>query len=206
MIKDIWFRAEEIVSKVNVAEIVVNVFKTIIMFIACVGVFTVLLISTLFNGRKRIIYNRDSTKEYLVRYYLFLKDRKNFPFNFTLHKVMMSDEPILHSHPWNWGALILKGGYWEHTPEGKFWRGPGSIRFRKAEDLHYLELAKDENGNEIPCWSIFFMGKKSEGDHWGFLVNGKMIHHEEFLKNREKYPTTRLEQMSNLTHDPIAHC
>ena len=50
------------------------------------------------------------------------------------------------------------------------------------------------------------MGKKTEGDHWGFLVDGKMIYHEEFLKNRDKYPTTRLEQMSNLTHDPIAHC
>ena len=83
MIKDNWFKAEEIVSKVNVAEVVVNLFKTIIMFVACVGVFLVLMISTLFKGRKRIIYNRDSTKEYLVRYYLFLKDRKNFPFNYT---------------------------------------------------------------------------------------------------------------------------
>ena len=51
MMKDLWFKAEEIVSKVNVAEVVVNVFKTIIMFIACVGVFAVLLISTLFKGR-----------------------------------------------------------------------------------------------------------------------------------------------------------
>ena len=50
MMKDLWFKAEEIVSKVNVAEVVVNVFKTIIMFIACVGVFAVLLISTLFKG------------------------------------------------------------------------------------------------------------------------------------------------------------
>ena len=100
----------------------------------------------------------------------------------------MSDEPILHSHPWSWGALILKGGYWEHTPEGRFWRGPGSLRFRKADALHYLELDKDENGNNIPCWSIFFMGRKSPGDHWGFQINGKMIHHEEFLNNRDKYP------------------
>ena len=146
------------------------------------------VITKFFKGRKRIIYNRDDTQEYLVRYYLFLKDRKDFPFNITMHKVMMSDEPILHSHPWNWGAIILKGGYWEHTPEGKYWRGPGSIRFRKASDLHYLELAKDENGNNIPCWSIFFMGKKSPGDHWGFQINGKMIHHEEFLNNRDKYP------------------
>ena len=35
------------------------------MFIACIGVFLVLLTATLFKGRKRIIYNRDSTKEYL---------------------------------------------------------------------------------------------------------------------------------------------
>ena len=187
MFKDLWFKAEEIVSNVNVADVVVKIFKTIIMFIACVGVFIVLLISKLFKGRKRIIYNRDGTKEYLVRYYLFLKDRKNFPFNFTLHKVMMSDEPILHSHPWNWGALIIKGGYWEHTPEGKHWRGPGSLRWRKSDSLHYLELAKDKDGNEIPCWSIFFMGKKSDGENWGFLVNDKMVHHEEFLNNRDKY-------------------
>ena len=38
------------------------------------------------------------------------------------------------------------------------------------------------------------------------LVDGKIIEHEEFLNNRHKYPTNRLEQMANLTHDPIAHC
>jgi hypothetical protein len=81
------------------------------------------VIKNFFRGRKRIIYNRDNTREYLVRYYLMLKDRKDFPFNITLHKIMMSDEPILHNHPWDWGAVILKGGYWEHTPEGKHWRG-----------------------------------------------------------------------------------
>ena len=47
----------------------------------------------------------------------------------------------------NYATLILKGGYWEHTPEGKFWRGPGHFRYRKSDDLHRLELAKDENGN-----------------------------------------------------------
>jgi hypothetical protein len=191
MIKDLWFKAEEIVSKVDVADFVVNVgwfilfvFKTIIMFIACVGVFAVLLITNFLKGRKRIIYNRDSTKEYLVRYYLFLKDRKRFPFNITLHKIMMSDEPVLHNHPWNWGALIIKGGYWEHSLKGKTWRGPGSLRFRKAEDLHYLELAKDKDGNEIPCWSLFYMGKKS--DSWGFYVDGEIIDNEKYLSDRKK--------------------
>ena len=81
MIKDIWFKAEEIVSKLDVAEMVFKIFKTIIMFIACVGVFAVLLLSTLLKGRKRIIYNRDGTQEYLVRYYLFLKDREEIRYN-----------------------------------------------------------------------------------------------------------------------------
>ena len=68
------------------------------------------------KNRKRVIRDRDSNEPYLVRWYLFLKDRKNFPFNVTLHKVLKSDEPVLHDHPWNWGAIILKGGYYEHIP------------------------------------------------------------------------------------------
>ena len=138
------------------------------------------IVKSFLKNRKRIILDRDNTNEYLVRYYLFLKDRKSFPFNITLHKILKSDEPTLHNHPWNWGALIVKGGYWEHTPDGKFWRGPGSFRYRKSEDLHYLELEKDENGNELPCWSLFFMGKQKTD--WGFKVNNKIVNHEKYLK------------------------
>ena len=61
------------------------------------------------------------------------------------------------------------------------------VRFRKAEDLHYLELDKDENGNKFLLEYIFY-GQKIEAEHWDFLVDGKMIHHEEFPKNRDKYP------------------
>ena len=94
----------------------------------------------LFKDRKRIIFDRGGTIPYLVRYYVFLKDRKNFPFNITLHKVLESDEPQLHDHPWDWGALILKGGYWETTAKGKFWRPPGYIGFRSANNLHRVDL------------------------------------------------------------------
>ena len=48
MMKDLWFKAEEIVSKADVLEVIAKIFKTIILFIACVGVFAVLLLSTLF--------------------------------------------------------------------------------------------------------------------------------------------------------------
>jgi hypothetical protein len=138
------------------------------------------IVKSFFKSRKRIILDRDNIKPYLVRYYLLLKDRKHFPFNITLHKILMSDETTLHSHPWNWGTVILKGGYWEHTPDGKFWRGPGHIRFKKADSLHWLELGKDKDGKDIPCWSLFFMGKQKQ--EWGFKVNDKIIGHKEYLK------------------------
>lgn len=149
-------------------------------------------------GRRRVITDRTGKVPYLIRYYLFLKERKKFPFNITLHKVLVSDEPTLHDHPWSWGAVILKGGYWEHIPlysqEGnvvgstKVWRGPGSIRFRSAADLHWLELAKDKDGNELPCTSLFFMGRKKK--EWGFVTHVRnqgyrWIHNETYLTARE---------------------
>ena len=67
-----------------------------------------------FKNRKRVITDRTGKVPYLIRWYIFLKDRKKFPFNITLHKVLVSDEPTLHDRLWNWGALIIKGGYWEH--------------------------------------------------------------------------------------------
>ena len=162
-------------------------------------------------GRRRVITDRTGKIPYLIRYYLFLKERKNFPFNITLHKVLVSDEPTLHDHPWNWGAFIIKGGYWEHIPiisrEGnvvgatKEWRGPGHIRFRKAEDLHWLELAKDDNGNEIPCTSLFFMGRKKK--EWGFVrfvhatasnwteAGYRWVHNETYLNEKYNSETTR---------------
>ena len=135
-------------------------------------------------GRRRVITERDSDVPYLIRYYLFLKERKNFPFNITLHKVLVSDEPTLHDHPWSYATFIIKGGYYENTPNGRFWRGPGHFRYRSASDLHYLELDKDADGNEIPCWSLFFMGKKAGA--WGFIKNGIWVHNKDYLARGAK--------------------
>ena len=44
-----------------------------------------------------------------------------------------------------------------------------------------LPHAKDEDGNNIPCWSLFFMGKKAQS--WGFVKNGKWIDNKDYLKN-----------------------
>lgn len=135
-------------------------------------------------GRYRLIPDRRTGADYMHRYYIFLKDRKIFPFNVTLHKIVKSDDPIFHDHPWGYMTIILRGGYYEHVPvfnvhgekfaEFTRWRGPGSIIIRKAHEYHWLEL--DE---EKPTVSLFFMGKQQRD--WGFLKDNKWIQHEEYL-------------------------
>jgi len=125
--------------------------------------------------RYRLIPDRQTGEDYLHRYYLFLKDRKWFPFNVTLHKIVKSDDPIFHDHPWPFITVVLKGGYWEHTPvfddkgnkfaEFQTWRGPGSIIKHSAGEFHWLEL--DEQAGSAT--TLFFMGPQQRD--WGFLVD-----------------------------------
>ena len=141
-----------------------------------------------YYGRKREIYDRETNQLYLTRYYLFLKDRKNFPFNIFLHRFHKSDDPILHDHPWNYITFIVKGGYWEWVPEfndegfaykqHRIWRGPGHFRFCKATSFHRIELEPS-----VQCWTLFMPGPHTR--EWGFLVKGKKwVQHEQYLKER----------------------
>lgn len=138
-------------------------------------------------GRYRLIPDRKTGDDYMHRYYLFLKDRKWFPFNITLHKILKSDEPVMHDHPWPYITVILKGGYWEHTPvfndSGKQmadicrWRGPGSIIKRSAHEYHWLEL--DETVG--PATTLFIMGPQQR--EWGFLKGG-WVQYEKYLSKK----------------------
>lgn len=124
-------------------------------------------------GRRRIIYDRDTNEPYLIRYYLFLKDRKKFPFNVVWHRILKSDDPVPHDHPFPFFTIILKGGYYETMPvldEDGYcidfttqWKGPGSIIWHKASDYHYLTLRDNK-----PCTTLFFMGPQQTT--WGFLT------------------------------------
>lgn len=160
-------------------------------------------------NRYRLITDRQTNEPYLHRYYLLFKDRQWFPFNITLHKIVKSDDPIFHDHPWGYATLILSGGYWEHTPlfnnEGKkiaetiHWRGPGSIIKRSAKDFHWLEI--DETVG--PATTLFFMGRQQR--EWGFLINKtktktQWIQWENYLNNYKEYHKRYVEpkiQMMN---------
>ncbi|MEM8780377.1 MAG: hypothetical protein AAGF26_16205 [Cyanobacteria bacterium P01_G01_bin.49] len=138
-------------------------------------------------GHKRIIYDRDGIEPYLERYYLFFSDKltqedpaRNLPFNVMLHYICLSDPDDLHDHPWWYATFILKGGYWEITPDGKFWRGPGHFRIRSPKSLHRIEIPENSQGS----WSLFFRGPKQQD--WGFIQQEKWIDHRKYLKKRQE--------------------
>jgi hypothetical protein len=140
-------------------------------------------------GRKRIVMDRQDNEPYLERYYIFLKDRKHFPFNVFIHKFLKSDPDDVHDHPWPYATLILKGGYYEWTPvfdgEGKkiaetcLWRGPGHFRICSATSYHRIEL--DPN---ITAWTMFMPGPQKR--EWGFLVKNKWVHNDTYLTEKAK--------------------
>ena len=124
--------------------------------------------------RHRIIYARGDDEPYLERYYIFLKNRTSFPFNIFIHKFLKSDPDDLHDHPWPWFTFIIRGGYWEHTPEGAFWRKPFSCRWNKATSLHRIEL----DPNVQNCWTLFIPGPKQR--EWGFKTKEGWVHNESY--------------------------
>ena len=139
--------------------------------------------------RHRVIMDRVNDEPYLERYYVFLKDRKRFPFNIFVHKFLKSDPDDVHDHPWPYATLILRGGYWEWIPvfnthgqqihEYCVWRRPGSIRFASANTYHRIELDP-----AVTCWTLFMPGVKQR--EWGFLVRNRWIQWQEYLAQRKQ--------------------
>ena len=140
-------------------------------------------------GRYRVIMDREDNEPYLERYYIFLKDRKWFPFNMFVHKFLKSDPDEVHDHPWPYCTIILRGGYWEWRPimnnvgrqigERVQWKGAGEIRFGHSTDYHRIEL---EPG--VTPWTLFIPVPKIR--EWGFLTKNKWIQHEEYFKQRKE--------------------
>jgi len=146
------------------------------------------------HGRHRTIYDRDGVTPYLERYYLLFKDRPRwFPFNITLHKILLSDLPVLHDHPWPYATLIVKGAYIEHTKYDAYIRDAGHFRIRGAKEYHWLEVP--ESGEA--CWTLFFMGKRCR--EWGFLKDNRWIQYQEYLDWRDSQTPKQLE--AHQTHE-----
>jgi hypothetical protein len=138
-------------------------------------------------GRHRVIMDRVNNEPYLERYYVFLQDRDRFPFNVFVHKFLKSDPDDVHDHPWPYFTIILRGGYWEWTPQfdsqgqkvGEIarWCGAGSFRLARATSYHRIELDPD-----VECWTLFMPGPKQRD--WGFLSKGTWIQWQQYLNTR----------------------
>ena len=81
-------------------------------------------------------------KPWMNRYYVLLRHRpKWFPFNILIHEMLADDHGEgVHNHTFPYMTIVLREGYWETTKKGRFWRPPGYIGFRSANDLHRVDL------------------------------------------------------------------
>lgn len=84
-------------------------------------------------------------------------------FGVRLHNILRSDsDRELHDHPFTFLSIILRGGYFEHTADGRrTWYGPGSVVVRSGEALHRLELPR-------PAWTLVLRGPNRRT--WGYLT------------------------------------
>ncbi|WP_430436821.1 hypothetical protein [Oceanibaculum nanhaiense] len=126
-------------------------------------------------GRKpdQIIGGEDNP--YLIRWCLI---RKNRWFNIYLHHTIRSDDDrALHDHPWHNVSLLLDGGYieimpaypdtWPHSADLRHVsREVGALVLRRAVAAHRLALWCDDEGIELPSWSLFITGPHLR--RWGF--------------------------------------
>ena len=91
-------------------------------------------------------------------------------FGVRVHHIVRSDaDRELHDHPFTFASLILTGGYYEHSLDGRrTWYGPGSVVIRSADNLHRLELVGGID-HERAAWTLVFRGPRRR--EWGFLTD-----------------------------------
>ena len=102
-------------------------------------------------GRKKVVLDRGPShpnfkeaKPWMNRYYVLMRRRpKWFPFNILIHEMLADDHGEgVHTHLCPYVTIILRDGYWETIKTGKYWRRPGYVGFRSANDLHRVDLKK----------------------------------------------------------------
>ena len=94
-------------------------------------------------------------------------------FGLYIHWFHASDDDCLHDHPWPFLTVILRGGYWEHTPGPdngvvKRWHPPFSMRVRPARWLHRIEI--DPARKPV---TLVLRGPRVRP--WGFQTSGGWI-------------------------------
>lgn len=148
-------------------------------------------------------------RRYMNRYWVIPYNR--FGIAARVHHIVRSDEDRhFHDHPFTYISIVLRGGYWEVTPqwadedspmadywgeplvvgEARQWRGAGNVALRRATNWHRLELAGqwEKTGGVTShvvlhdCWTLFITFPAVQD--WGFLVNGVKVLARDYLAGR----------------------
>lgn len=95
-------------------------------------------------------------------------------FAWYLHKIQKEDQDHMHSHPWNFFSIILKGSYLEEVQ-----KNPNSretiLNLKKPFKAAFFDhrwfhsIRRIVNG---PIWTtVFVWGGSFAGDKWHYLVD-----------------------------------
>lgn len=155
------------------------------------------------------IKNKDGSP-YMDRWWLIKARWITGGWGIRVHHIRSSDDDrALHDHPWAWGTIICKSGYFEvlavfetrvaaanaarawgftwlyEKQTGKYVMGrhlfPGSVTWRTPEAFHRLRLY-EAGGSVRSAWTIFITGPRVQG--WGFLDKGNKVPWREYVAER----------------------
>lgn len=110
-----------------------------------------------------------------------------------VHRIHRADEDQhLHSHPWHFLSLILRGCYtavWKTGPEEKGVRlayaRPGRLLFMRAEWFHRVIWTPRPAGPlqpEKPVWTLVLAwGRRRE---WGYLTSEGFLRHDIYRERK----------------------
>lgn len=97
-----------------------------------------------------------------------------------IHKINESDKDHLHSHPWNFVSVILKGSYEEELLDWKGWptkqKPPTTLNLKKFLTITFMNRFKFHKIKRIvngPVYSLVL----TLGDHkdWYYMVDDCMV-------------------------------
>jgi hypothetical protein len=133
------------------------------------------------GGKRKIMraFDVGDPELYLERFYIL----KTPWVEAMIHRFHLSDEEVLHDHPWASCSVILETGYEEFVYENgetkSYFRPAGYIGTRKATDLHRVQLAEGTKGK---VWTLFITFKRVR--KWGFLTEQGWVPFDQYLKKR----------------------
>lgn len=105
-----------------------------------------------------------------------------------IHRILSSDKtPFLHTHPFNYVSIVLRGGYWEKINDRIIHHKVGAIIRRRSSDFHRIMKVEPDTKTLFITW-----GKAAS---WQLKPDGHKpdgwVEYQPGIYRRELYGRTR---------------